>query len=169
VDVRTSGSTASEVERAAIEAVLGAPPPEGERVIRGGQSDRERHHLLLPALHAVQDRVGWISRGAVDLLAERLSVAPAEIHGVATFYHLLATEPRPPLTVHVCDDVACRAAGSAGLVEEVQRLAGPPGEERTAGACWRKSPCLGLCERGRPPSSAAPDQSRSRSMSQLRR
>jgi NADH-quinone oxidoreductase subunit F len=148
VDVRTSGTTATGVERAAIEAVLGAPPAEGERVIRGGHSDRERHHLLLPALHAVQDRVGWISRGAVDHLAEQLSVAPAEIHGVATFYHLLATEPRPPLTVHVCDDVACRAAGSAGLVEEVERLAGPPGEERTAGACWRKSSCLGLCERG---------------------
>jgi NADH-quinone oxidoreductase subunit F len=148
VDVRTSGSIAGEVERAAIEAVLGAPPAEGERVIRGGQSDRERHHLLLPVLHSLQDRVGWISRGAVDHLAERLSVAPAEIHGVATFYHLLATEPRPPLTVHVCDDVACRAAGSAGLVEEVERLAGPPGEEQTAGACWRKSPCLGLCERG---------------------
>ena len=27
-------------------------------------------------------------------------------------------------------------------------MAGPPGEERTAGACWRKSPCLGLCEWG---------------------
>ncbi|HEY8681197.1 MAG TPA: NAD(P)H-dependent oxidoreductase subunit E, partial [Candidatus Dormibacteraeota bacterium] len=91
MDVRTSGSAASDVERIAIEAVLGAPPPEGGRVIRGGHADRERHHLLLPALHAVQDRVGWISRGAVDLLAERLSVAPAEIHGVATFYHLLAT------------------------------------------------------------------------------
>jgi NADH-quinone oxidoreductase subunit F len=148
MDVRTSGSVASEVERAAVEAVLGAPSPEGERVIRGGQADRDRRHLLLPALHAVQDRVGWISRGAVDLLAERLSVAPAEIHGVATFYHLLATEPRPPLTVHVCDDVACRAAGGGGLVEEIERAVGAPGEEWTAGACWRKSPCLGLCERG---------------------
>ena len=148
MDVRTSGSAATEIERAAIEAVLGAPAPDGDRVRRGGHADRERRHLLLPALHAVQDRVGWISRGAVDLLAERLSIAPAEIHGVATFYHLLATEPRPPLTVHVCDDVACRASGGAGLVEEIEKLAGPPGDERFAGACWRKSACLGLCEQG---------------------
>jgi NADH-quinone oxidoreductase subunit F len=148
VDVRTSASAATEIERAAVEAVLGAPAPEGERVIRGGHADRERRHLLLPALHALQDRVGWISRGGVDLLAERLSVAPAEIYGVATFYHLLSTQPRPALTVHVCDDVACRAAGGAGLMEEIERLAGPPGEEPTAGACWRKSACLGLCERG---------------------
>ncbi len=148
MDVRTSGSAATEVERAAIEAVLGPAAPEDERVIRGGHAARGRRHLLLPALHGLQDRVGWISRGAVDLLAERLSVAPAEIHGVATFYHLLATEPGPPLTVHVCDDVACRAAGGGGLVEEIERLVGPPGEEQTAGACWRKSPCLGLCDRG---------------------
>jgi len=148
VDVRTSASATTEIERAAVEAVLGAAPPEGERVLRGGHTARDRRHLLLPALHAVHDRVGWISRGSVDLLAEGLSVAPAEIYGVATFYHLLATEPSPALTVHVCDDVACRAAGGAGLVEEIEHLAGPPGEERTAGARWRKSACLGLCERG---------------------
>src|ERR1700737_3344183 len=148
MDIRTSGTAATRAERGAIDALLGSQPAGGDRVMRGGQSDRERRHLLLPALHAVQDRVGWISRGAVDLLAERLSIAPAEIHGVATFYHLLATEPRPPLTVHVCDDVACRASGGAGLVEEIEKLAGPPGDERFAGACWRKSACLGLCEQG---------------------
>ena len=148
MDVRSSGSVATEVERSAVEAVLGAAEPEGDRVIRGGHAARGRRHLLLPALHALQDRVGWVSRGAVDLLAERLSVAPAEIHGVATFYHLLATEPRPPLTVHVCDDVACRAAGGAGVVEALEVLAGPAGEERFSGACWRRSACLGLCERG---------------------
>jgi NADH-quinone oxidoreductase subunit F len=148
MDIRTSGSAATAVERAAVEAVLGVPTPDGERVIRGGHLNRERRHLLLPALHAVQDRVGWISRGSVDLLAERLSVAPAEIHGVATFYHLLATEPRPALTVHVCDDVACRASGGDRVIQELERVAGPPGEEQMEGACWRKSPCLGLCEWG---------------------
>ena len=148
MDIRTSGSPATRVERAAVDGLLGPPPADGDRVIRGGQADRERRHLLLPALHAIQDRVGWISRGAIDLLADRLSIAPAEIYGVATFYHLLATEPRPPLTVHVCDDVACRAAGGGGLAGEVEALAGPPGEEMISGACWRKSACLGLCERG---------------------
>jgi len=148
VDIRTSGSPATAVELAAVEAVLGAAEADGDRVIRAGHAARGRRHLLLPALHALQDRVGWVSRGAIDLLAERLSVAPAEIHGVATFYHLLATEPGPPLTVHVCDDIACRAAGNAGLLGELERVAGPPGEEMFSGACWRRSACLGLCERG---------------------
>ena len=50
--------------------------------------------LLLPALHAVQDGIGWISHGALNYICKRLSVPPAEAWGVVTFYHLLATEPR---------------------------------------------------------------------------
>jgi NADH-quinone oxidoreductase subunit F len=138
MDVRTSAEAATEAERKAVESVLGVAAPEAERVIRGGHADRERRHLLLPALHALQDRVGWISRGGVDLLAERLSVAPAEIYGVATFYHLLATQPGPSLTVHVCDDVACLAAGAGQVIRELE----------SAGTAFKRSPCLGHCEHG---------------------
>ena len=43
---------------------------------------------------------------------ERLAVPPAEAYGVATFYALLSTTPRPPVVAHVCDDIACRLAGA---------------------------------------------------------
>ena len=35
----------------------------------GGHAARAQRHLLLPALHAVKDRVGWISPGALDYSA----------------------------------------------------------------------------------------------------
>ena len=57
---------------------------------------RAQRHLLLPALHAVQSRVGWISEGALNYICERLTVPPADAWGVATFYALFSTEPRPP-------------------------------------------------------------------------
>ena len=64
---------------------------------RGGLAEVEdRRDLLLPALHAVQDRVGWISRGALNYICQRLIVPPAEAWGVVTFYHLFKTEPQPP-------------------------------------------------------------------------
>ena len=129
MDLRLGGQPATGEELAAIAGVLGSIEPDGGRVVRGGHLARARRHLLLPALHALQDRVGWISRGAVDELARRLSVAPAEIHGVATFYHLLSTEPGPRRRVLGCDDVACLAAGVGPL---------PPGHERSS--------CLGRCE-----------------------
>ena len=64
---------------------------------------------------------------------ERLDIAPAEIYGVATFYALFDTNERPARQVHVCVDLACRAA--SGCTEETL----PEGAIA--------SPCLGTCER----------------------
>ena len=86
-------------ERAAVDAVLGDLGPatevESERLVRGGRArQRERRHLLLPALIALQEEVGWISPGATNHVGRQLAVPPAEIYGVATFYELLrTTEP----------------------------------------------------------------------------
>ena len=44
-------------------------------VARGGHAARARRHLLLPALHAVQARVGWISEGALNYVCQRLDRA----------------------------------------------------------------------------------------------
>ncbi|MCU0274362.1 MAG: NAD(P)H-dependent oxidoreductase subunit E, partial [Acidimicrobiales bacterium] len=119
-------------------AVLG-PETTGPlgRVLRKGP---DRRHLLLPVLHALQDRVGWISPAALDHVALRLEVPVAECWGVATFYDLFATVERPPTVLHVCEDVACRLFGSRELEASLAAQAGPGVEVHT-------SPCLGLCER----------------------
>src|SRR5262249_46056902 len=93
--------------------------------------------LLLPALHGVQDRFGWIPPGALNYICRRLSVPPAEAYGVATFYHLLSVTPKPPAIAHVCDDIACRIKGGESLCQELA----------TTGIAWKRSPCLGQCER----------------------
>ncbi len=107
-----------------------------------------RRDLVLPALNAVQARMGWVSRGALNEISRRLEVPPAELWGVVTFYHLLATTPRPPVVAHVCDDIACRITGGEALCEALAHALGPPGAARDgAGAAWMRSPCLGQCER----------------------
>ncbi len=114
------------------------PETDGHLAI-GGHAARERRHLLLPALWAVQSRIGWISAGALNYICQRLSVAPADAYGVATFYAMLSVAPQPKTIVHVCDDLACRLAGGPALLETL-RKASPPD-------AVRPSPCLGLCER----------------------
>ena len=109
-------------------------------------ADGARRDLLLPALHAVQARRGWISRGALNYISQRLTVPPAELWGVVTFYHLLSTEPRPPVVAHVCDDIACRIRGGEALCESLEQAMGPPGAAGGTTA-WKRSPCLGQCER----------------------
>ena len=102
--------------RAADVGLGGRRPRDGRRRQHagGGHAARARRHLLLPALWALQERIGWISPGGLNELCRRLTVPPADAYGVATFYALFALEPRPPRVVHVCEDVACRCHGSRG-------------------------------------------------------
>lgn len=162
MDIKLIDAVATDEERAAVDAVLG--PPEnawegaehssgsGGHWGRMGTSQvRARRSLLLPVLHSVQSRVGWISRGAMSYLCRRLEVPPAEAYGVASFYALFSLEPRPPAVVHVCDDIACLTAGSAHLCAELEASFGPALDhggalDRPSG--WLASPCLGQCERG---------------------
>ena len=58
---------------------------------------RGLRHLLLPALHAIQDRFGWVTPGALGYACERLHVPPAEAYGVASFYALFALAEQPPV------------------------------------------------------------------------
>ena len=105
------GADASPTERAAVDAVLGPPASgwEGGRrrmdleghVATGGDALRARRHLLMPALWAAQSREGWISPGALNYICQRLSVAPAEVWGVATFYAMFSVSPQPGTIVHV--------------------------------------------------------------------
>jgi NADH-quinone oxidoreductase subunit F len=142
-DLFIGPDTADEVEIAAVRAAVGDDPAvvhETERLVIGGSRRRhERRHLLLPALHALQNAKGWISPGGLNHVCDHLQVPPAEAYGVATFYDLFRVdEPDPPGPVtHVCVDPACRIAGAHGLVDEL----------RAEGKEVREAPCLGQCER----------------------
>ncbi len=157
MDLHVIGPLASPAERAAIDSVLGPPesgwvggarrPGVDGHAARGGHAIRARRSQLLPALHAVQDRIGWISQPALNYISRRLAVPPAEAYGVATFYALYATTPRPPVMAHVCDDIACRLAGAEGICEDLARSVGPEGTAvRDGQVGWQRSPCLGLCD-----------------------
>jgi NADH-quinone oxidoreductase subunit F len=148
MDLHIVGAEPTGDERDAVDALLGPPATGWEggrrdsardgRAARGGLEDaKDRRDLLLPAFHAVQDRVGWVSRGALNYICKRLIVPPAEAWGVLTFYHLFNTEPTPKTVVHVCDDIACRlrTSGSGGALAPPQGLPAQP------------SPCLGQCDR----------------------
>ena len=109
---------------------------------RGGHEARSRRDLLIPALHAVQSRIGWISQPALNYICRRLAVPPAEAYGVATFYALFATTPRPPVVAHVCDDIACRLAGAEDVCADLERALGPAGAPSADGArpgCGRRA------------------------------
>ncbi|MCX5250236.1 NAD(P)H-dependent oxidoreductase subunit E [Streptomyces sp. NBC_00201] len=151
MDLHFGDSKPTDDERAPVDALLGLPESSWEgadrsdadlRWARGGRAARNRRDLLLPGLHAINDRVGWISEGALGYLCRRLTVPPAEAYGVATFYAMFSVAPRPTTVLHVCTDLACTAAGASELCAGVEARLGPG-----SGVSVERSPCLGLCER----------------------
>jgi NADH-quinone oxidoreductase subunit F len=150
VDIRTTGGPATAEEMSAVDSVLGDPSSvwEGgarqaadDHIAFGGHATRAQRPLLLQVLHAIQDRVGWVSRGALEYACRRLSIPPAEAYGVVSFYARFALSERPALALHVCDDIACKCAGADELCSALEEAVGP------AGNAWHRSPCLGLCDR----------------------
>ena len=144
MDLHLAATAPTDAERAAVDAVLAGTAPavygtapaahggalaraaSGGRAGVGGLRIRQSvRHLLLPALHGVQDAIGWISPAALNYISERLGVPPAEAFGVATFYSLLSTTEQPPRVAHVCDDIACRGAGALHLCRQLEQRLGP--------------------------------------------
>ena len=158
MDLRLTNAQPSPTEKTAVDNVLGAPTSgwwggirhidlEGHSAL-GGHTTRANRHLLLPVLHAIQSRVGWITPPALNYACQRLDIPPAEAFGVASFYGLFSLTPRPPIVIHVCDDIACLPRGAEGLCQKLEQTLGPAGSPNRDGqTTWLRSPCLGLCER----------------------
>ena len=142
MDLHLTDAQATAEERAAVDSELGAP----ESSWQGGQrqtadtraafngATHGRRHRASARAPCVQNRIGWISPGALNYVALRLDVAPAEVHGVASFYGMFSLQPRPPVVAHVCDDIACVTRGADKLCAELERRLGPAGSpcaERT--------------------------------------
>jgi NADH-quinone oxidoreductase subunit F len=151
------GAEPDAAERAAVDALLGAPEGGWESARQNADLDlvlghsgheaRGDRHLLLPALEAVQRRIGYLTPGALNYICQRLEVPPAEAYGVASFYALIYVDPTPAKVAHVCDDLACRMKGGLELCRALEERLGPSGEAALDGqATWKHSPCLGLCE-----------------------
>ncbi|MBO0910532.1 MAG: NAD(P)H-dependent oxidoreductase subunit E [Acidobacteria bacterium] len=154
MDLHFTSARPSEEERIVVDRELADTARETDsngEGLNGYQAFPLHHngrHLLLPLLHAIQNQVGWISPGAVNYAAERLDIAPAEVHGVASFYGMFSLSPRPHVVAHVCDDIACLTRGAQKLCSELENEVGLAGSPCAGGkATWLRSQCLGLCER----------------------
>ncbi len=113
------------------------------RVLLGAGS--KRRDLLIEYLHLIQDHYGHLSTRHLTALAEEMRLAQTEVYEVASFYaHFdLVHEgeaPPPPLTVRVCDGIACEIAGAQALLAELGQQTGP--EVRVL-----RAPCMGRCDK----------------------
>jgi formate dehydrogenase subunit gamma len=107
----------------------------------------ERIGALLPVLHAVQDKLGYVPPDAVPMIAHALHLSRAEVHGVISFYHDFRTAPPGEHVVHLCRAEACQAMGARELERHARQRLGIDFGETTADGLVTLEPvyCLGNC------------------------
>ncbi len=108
--------------------------------------DRPRKpDMLIEYLHLIQDKYKHLSASHLAALAREMRLAMAEVYEVATFYHhfdiVKEGETAPaPLTVRVCDGIACELKGAGSLQSELLTKFG-------GGVRVITAPCVGACDR----------------------
>lgn len=102
---------------------------------------------LLPILHGIQDKLGYIPAETVPDIAKALNLSRAEVHGVISFYHYFRDTKPGKTTVHLCRAESCQAMGSKALEQYVKNKLGIDYHETTADGLFSLEPvyCLGLC------------------------
>jgi formate dehydrogenase subunit gamma len=118
-----------------------------DAVARIADGLKHKDGALLPVLHAVQEAFGHVPAEAVPVIAERLNLSRAEVHGVVSFYHWFRTTPPGRHTVHICRAESCQAMHAPALERHVQAHLGTSFHETTTDGAFSLEPiyCLGNC------------------------
>jgi NADH:ubiquinone oxidoreductase subunit E len=103
---------------------------------------------LIPALHKVQHRYGYIPREAIPVVARQLNLGEAHVYGAVTFYAELRTIPQPETRVDWCSGPACRLKGGEHVRNILESVLGIGMEQNTPGdkVGLHLAQCNGTCD-----------------------
>jgi NADH-quinone oxidoreductase subunit E len=106
-----------------------------------------RQAALLPVLHAVQHRHGYVSHQAMEEVADLLELTPAEVFDAATFYEEFFFEPHGKYVIWVCQSISCELMGHDRLLDRLTAKLGiEPGQTTEDGRFTLMTvECLGSC------------------------
>lgn len=105
--------------------------------------------VVLPALHLVQERLGYVPTQAVVEIAELLDLHPSEVQDTLSFYGFFKQDkPQGKYRLWVCRSISCSACGGEELLEYLcEKLGIRPGEtteDRLFSLEFAE--CLGACD-----------------------
>lgn len=108
---------------------------------------KDRRGPLLPILHAIKDTVGHIPAESIPVIARKLNLSRAEVHGVISFYHDFNIEPVGDNVVQICRAEACQSMGSRELENHAKKVLGLDYGDTSADGSITLEPvyCLGNC------------------------
>src|SRR5438034_5647897 len=96
---------------------------------------------LIPALNAIQERVGWLPREELVALSRDVRRPLYEIEGLISFYPHFRTDPPVKAELRVCHDLSCWLRGADERIAAIkERYGADPDVEVVEGSC------LGRCD-----------------------
>lgn len=96
---------------------------------------------LIPALNAIQDRLGWLPREELEDLARDVRRPRYEIEGLISFYPHFRTSPPPKVALHVCHDLPCWLRDGDARIADLRERYGQDADVELV-----EVSCLGRCD-----------------------
>lgn len=107
-----------------------------------------QYSAVIPLLMLAQDQEGWVTRRAVERVAEMLDMPLIRVLEVATFYTQFQLEPvGSKAHVQVCGTTPCMLRGAGDLIDLCKKKINPePFETNGEGTLsWEEVECQGAC------------------------
>lgn len=103
---------------------------------------------VMPLLDLAQRQEGWLSKAAMDYVAELLSVPPIRVYEVATFYTMYRLRPVGKVHVQLCTNLPCWLRGSDDIKRAAEDVFGIHFGDSNETATLEEAECLGACVNG---------------------
>ena len=107
----------------------------------------QRASAIQPALWLAQERFGFVSQEAIELVARSIDVSESEVAAVATFYTMYHLEPVGRHVLQVCCTLSCSLMGAERIVKHLEKKLGIAVGETTKDGRFtlKKVECLASC------------------------
>jgi NADH-quinone oxidoreductase subunit E len=103
---------------------------------------------IIPLLWRAQEQEGWLTRPAIEHVADMLGMAYIRALEVATFYFMFQLQPTGSVAhVQVCGTTSCMICGAEDLVAVCKELINPRAHALSADGkfSWEEVECMGAC------------------------
>jgi NADH-quinone oxidoreductase subunit E len=102
---------------------------------------------ILPALHVVQEQLGWVPEEAQDEVAQIFDMPPAEVRSLVTFYYMYHRKPVGKYVLKVCRSISCWLRNSEKLEHNLCEHLGVEAGEMTDDGMFTvvHGECLAAC------------------------
>ena len=103
---------------------------------------------IIPLLWRAQEQEGWLTKPAIEYVADMLGMAYIRALEVATFYFMFQLQPVGSVAhVQVCGTTSCMICGAEELIAVCKELIAPTPHTLSADGkfSWEEVECLGAC------------------------